>query len=261
MSGDKARGTDDIGASCDIGNLLAPGGILRAGINYNNPLLARRDPNTGELSGLAVDLSRQLAQNVGVPVELIPFDTAGNLAEAAKRRAWNVGYLAIDPARATDIEFTAPYLLLEGTYLVRTSSALRAIEDVDRRGVRIAVTARSAYDLYLSRTLKHAQLVRFDTTPQSIDMMVEQNLDAVAAVRTALVSAVTRVRDARILDGHFMTIPQAAGVPVGAPTAARYVSRFIEGAKASGLIADLLKRHGLGANDAIVAPASPMNER
>ena len=235
---------------------LAPGGTLRAGINYNNPLLARRNPKSGDLSGVAVDLSLQLARNIDVPVELIPYDTAGKMAAAAVHRAWDVAYLAIDPARAAAIEFTAPYLELEGTYLVRADSPLHTIEDVDRDGVRIAVTARSAYDLFLSRKLTHARLVRAETTPISIDLMVAQNLDAVAAVRTALAAAAGRVPGARILGGHFMTIPQAAGVPQGRPSAARYVRQFIEDAKASGLIGDLLKRHGLGPNDAIVAPAS-----
>ena len=243
--------------SAQIKAELAPSGVLRAGINYNNPLLSRRDPKTGDLSGVAVDLSRQLARNIGVPVELIPYDTAGGMAAAAAQHTWDIAYLAIDPARATTIEYTAPYLLLEGTYLVRDASRLHAIEDVDRDGVRIAVTARSAYDLFLSRNLKYAQLVRAETTPVSIDMMVAQNLDAVAAVRTALVAAAGRVPDSRILKGHFMTIPQAAGLPKGRPLAARYVRQFIESAKASGLVADLLKRYGLGPDDAIVAPAAP----
>ena len=256
MSGSGATDQGAADSSFLVRASLAPSGTLLAGINYNNPLLSRRDPKTGELRGVAVDLSRQLAQNVGVGVELIPYDTAGNLAQAAANVAWDIAFLAIDPARATDIEFSPPYLLLEGTYLVRSTSPLRAMEDFDQDGVRIAVTARSAYDLYLSRTLKHAQLARFETTPLSIDKMVEQNLDAVAAVRTALVAAAGRVPDARILSGHFMTIPQAVGVPRGRPLAARYVRQFIERAKASGRIAELLKRHNLGANDAIVAPAS-----
>jgi polar amino acid transport system substrate-binding protein len=236
---------------------LAPSGVLRAGINYNNPLLARRDSKTGDLSGVAVDLSRQLAGNFGVPVELLPYDTAGGMAAAAAQRAWDIAFLAIDPARATTIEYTAPYLLLEGTYLVRAGSPLRTIEDVDQDGVRIAVTARSAYDLFLSRNLKAAQIVRAETTPISIDLMVAQNLDAVAAVRTALVAAGGRVPGSKILEGHFMTIPQAAGLPRGRPLAARYVRQFIEVAKTSGLVADLLKRHGLGPDDAVVAPAAP----
>jgi polar amino acid transport system substrate-binding protein len=233
---------------------LAPTGTLRAAINYNNPLLAKRDAATGELSGLAVDLSKELGRRIGVPVELIPYDAAGRISAAAKTGDWDIAYLAIDPARAADIEFTAAYLELEGTYLVPAGSPLQAIGDVDREGVRIAVTAGSAYDLFLSRELKHAQLVRAQTTPISIDMMIEQKLDAVAAVRTALVSGARRVPGSRVMSGHFMTIPQAAGVPQGRPAAARYVREFIEEMKASGFVANGLQRYGLGPDDAIVAP-------
>jgi polar amino acid transport system substrate-binding protein len=233
---------------------LAPTGTLRAAINFNNPLLAKRDAATGELSGLAVDLSRELGRRAGVPVDLIPYDAAGRISDAVKTREWDVAYLAIDPARAADIEFTAPYLELEGTYLVPEGSRLQNIADVDREGVRIAVTEKSAYDLFLSRELKHAQLVRAATTPISIDMMSEHKADAVAAVRTALVAGARRVSGARVLNGHFMTIPQAAGVPKGRPVAARYVREFIEEMKGSGFVTAGLASHGLGPDDAIVAP-------
>jgi polar amino acid transport system substrate-binding protein len=235
---------------------IAPSGTLLAGINYNNPLLAERDAASGELRGVVVDLSRELARRIGVPVKLVPYESAGKMSDAAKTRAWDIAYLAIDPARSGDIEFTAPYLELEGTYLVPSGSAIQKIEDVDRAGVHVAVTAKSAYDLFLSRQMKNAQLVRFATTPISIDMMVAQKLDAVAAVRTALVTGARRVPDSRVLSGHFMTIPQAAGVPKGRPLAAQYVREFIEDMKASGFVAEALTKHGLGPNDAIVAPAS-----
>jgi polar amino acid transport system substrate-binding protein len=237
---------------------LAPTGTLRAGINYNNPLLAQRDPASGELRGVAVDLSRELARRLGVPVALVPFDSAGRMSGAVKDGAWDVAYLAVDPARAGDIDFTAPYLELEGTYLVPAGSALRRIEDVDRDGVRIAVTARSAYDLFLTRELKHAQLVRAATTPESIEMMRAQKLDAVAAVRTALVSSAGQLPGARVLSGHFMTIPQAAGIPRGRPAAARFLRQFIEDMKSSGFVAAALARHGLKRDDAIVAPPAPV---
>ncbi|HUR58313.1 MAG TPA: ABC transporter substrate-binding protein [Opitutaceae bacterium] len=235
---------------------LAPTGTLRAGINYNNPLLAQRDVATGELRGIAVDLAREVGRRVGVPVQLIPYDAAGRMSDAVKSGAWDIAYLAVDPARAADIDFTAPYLELEGTYLVPAGSPLRRIEDVDRDGVRIAVTAKSAYDLFLTRELKHARLLRAGTTPESIDMMVAQKLDAVAAVRTALVSGAPQVPGSRVLSGHFMTIPQAAGIPRGRPAAAAYVRQFIEDVKRSGFVAEALARHGLKRDDAIVAPAA-----
>jgi polar amino acid transport system substrate-binding protein len=236
---------------------LAPSGTLRAAINYNNPLLARRDATSGELSGLAVDLSKELARRIGVPLELIPCEAAAKITGSATRNVWDVGYLAIDPLRAMDIDFTAAYVELEGTYMVPTGSSLQRIEDVDREGVRIAVTAGSAYDLFLSRALKHAQIVRADNTPLSFQLMVTEKLDAVAAVRTALVAAAKQLPGSRVLNGHFMTIPQAAAVPKGRPAAARYVSDFIEEMKASGFVASALQKYGLGPDDAIVAsPAS-----
>ena len=202
-------------AADGVSDELAPTGTLRAAINYNNPLLARRDAGTGELNGLAVDLSRELARRVGVPLQVIPYDAAGKITASARDNVWDIGFLAIDPLRATDIDFTAAYVELEGTYLVPAGSPLRRIEDVDRKGVRIAVTANSAYDLFLSRELKGAQIVRASTTPQSVELMLAQKLDAVAAVRTALITEAKRLPGARVLSGHFMTIPQAAGVPRG----------------------------------------------
>jgi polar amino acid transport system substrate-binding protein len=236
---------------------LAPTGTLRAAINYNNPLLASRDGATGELSGLAVDLSRELARRVGVPLELIPYDAAGKISGSALSNTWDIGYLAIDPLRAKDIDFTAAQVELEGTYLVPAGSPVQRIEDVDRDGVRIAVTANSAYDLFLSRELKHAQLVRAENTPKAVELLLEQKLDAVAAVRTALVTAAKCLPGSRVLGSHFMTIPQAAGIPKGRPAAARYVSEFIEEMKASGFVAATLRKYGFGPDDAIVAqPAS-----
>lgn len=236
---------------------LAPSGTLRCAINHNNPLLARRDPATGRLSGLSVDLSRELARRLGVSVELIPYESAGSVSGAAKSGAWDVAYLAIDVKRAADIDFSPPYLRIEGTYLVPPGSSLRDVDDVDREGVRIAVTANSAYDLFLSRELKHAQLVRAPTTPKSVEMLLEQKLDAVAAVRTALVTAARGIPDSRVMKGYFMTIPHAMAVPKGRPEAARYVVDFLEEMKATGAIAAALARHGLGPDDVTVTqPAS-----
>lgn len=236
---------------------LAPSGTLRAAINYNNPLLGRQDPATGELRGLAVDLSRELARRVGVDVELIPYGSAGQMAADAAKDLWDVAYLAIDPARAENIDYSAAYSELEGSYLVPAGSPLQTIAEVDREGVRIAVTGGSAYDLFLRRELQHAELVRADSTPESFDLLTDQHLDAVAAVKAALGPLHERLPGSRILAGNFMTIPQAAGVPKGRPEAARYVHDFIEEMKASGFIAEAFKRHGLGPDDAIVAGPAP----
>lgn len=236
---------------------LAPKGHLRAAINYNNPLLARRDAASGTLSGLAVDLSQELARRAGMSLTLVPYDSAGKISASALGDAWDIAFLAIDPLRAQQIAYTVAYLELEGTYLVPASSVLQRIEDVDRSGVQISVTAGSAYDLFLSRHLRHARLVRANDTPRSVVMMREDKLDAVAAVRTALVAEARRAPELRVMGGHFMTIPQAAGVPQGRPLAARYLQAFIEEMKVSGFVASALQRYGHGPEDAIVAGSTP----
>ncbi len=241
----------------DVRMELAPTGALRAAINYNNPVLARHDAATGTLSGVAVDLSKELAHRIGTRLELIPYEAAGRITASAQDNVWDVAFLAIDPVRGENIAFSAPYLELEGTYMVWAGSALHRIQDVDRAGVRIAVTRGSAYDLFLSRVLKYPQIVRAQDTPKSMELMLEQKLDAVAAVRTALVAEAKRVPGLRVLDGHFMTIPQAAGVPKGRPVAARYVSQFIEEMKASGFIARAMKMHGYGPDDAMIVTPTP----
>ena len=190
----------------------------------------------------------------GVPVELVPYDAAGKMTDAAKAGAWDIAFLGIDAARAMEIDFTAAYIELEGTYMVPAGSMLRRIDDVDRSGVRISVTAGSAYDLFLSRALKQASIVRAPSTPASFTLLQTQRLDAVAGVRTALVAAAKDLPGSTVLSGHFMTIPQAMGVPKGRTAAARYVREFVESVKASGFVATALRRHNLTADDAIVAP-------
>jgi polar amino acid transport system substrate-binding protein len=234
---------------------LAPTGTLRAGINYGNPILAQGSPATGDLRGIAVDLARELARRIGVPVALVPYDAAGKMTDAVKTGAWDVAFLAVDPARASEISFTAPYLEIEGTYLVPAGSPLRTIEDVDRDGVRVAISAKSAYDLFLSRDLKHAQIVRAPSIPASIDLFTSDKLDAVAGVRQALVSAAAKIPGSRVLEGRFMVIPQAAGVPNGREAGARYLRQFIEDAKASGLVAQALKKSGVEDSVTIAPPA------
>lgn len=234
---------------------FAPTGKLRAAINHGNPVLAARDVNTGELRGVTVDLSRELGRRLGLPVELVPFDAAGKVSAAVKAGVWDIAYLAIDPERAQDIDYTAPYVELEGTYLVPAGSKLRNVADADQAGVRIAVNPKSAYDLFLSRNLKHARIVRPATAPESFELLTRREVDAVAGVRTALVTASRTIPGARVMKGRFMTIPQAAGLPKGRPQALRFLREFIESVKASGFIAAALKRHGLTADDAIVPDA------
>ncbi|MFN0105873.1 MAG: ABC transporter substrate-binding protein [Bryobacteraceae bacterium] len=234
---------------------FAPTGRLRAAINHGNPVLASRDTKTGELRGVTVDLSRELGRRLGLPVDLVPFDAAGKVSAAAKEGVWDVAYLAIDLERAQDIDYTAPYVELEGTYLVLDGSKLRNIEDADRARVRIAVSPKSAYDLFLSRNLKQARIVRPTSAAESLELLAKRELDAVAGVRTALVTASRTIPGSRVMKGRFMTIPQAAGLPKGRPQALRFLQEYIEGAKTSGFVAAALKRHGMTDDDAIVPGA------
>ena len=224
---------------------LAPTGKLRVGINYGNPVLATRDPAGGELRGVAVDLARELGARMEAPVELVGYDAAGKMVEGLKAGAWDVAFLAAEPGRAGEISFTAPYMLIEGTYLVPAGSPLRAIEDVDREGVRIAVSADSAYDLFLSRNLKRARLVRAPSPNASFELLIAGAAEALAGVRQPLVAGAEKLPGSRVLDGRFMAIGQALGLPKGRDAGAGYLRAFIEDVKASGFVARAIERAGI----------------
>jgi polar amino acid transport system substrate-binding protein len=243
--------------SAGVRSEMAPSGTLRAGINLGNILLAQGTQAGGDLRGVAVDLSRELARRLGVPIEFVTYDAAGKMTDAVKTGAWDVAFLGVDPARAGEITFTAPYLEIEGTYLVPDSSPIRAIGDVDREGVRVAVGAKSAYDLFLTRSLTRATLVRAPSSPDAIDMFVKEKLEVVAGVKATLVSASKRLPATRVIDGRFMTIQQGAGVPKGRDAAARYLSAFIEEVKASGFVAAALKKSGVDGEASVAPPAVP----
>ena len=232
----------------DVTKQLAPTGKLRAAINLGNPVLAQGTPDAPR--GVTVDLARELARRTGLALELVPFDAAGKVFEALKRDAWDVAFLAIEPVRAAEIAFTAPYVIIEGVYLVPKDSPLKTVADVDRPGVRIGVNKNSAYDLFLTRTLKHAELVRGDN---GVQLFVERKLEATAGVKQPIAAYAKAHPEVRLIDGRFMEIRQAMGVPQGRPAAAAYVKKFVEEMKASGFVADALKRSGQP--DAAVAPA------
>ncbi len=231
--------------SPDVVSDIAPTGKLRVGINYGNPILAQKDPATGEPRGVAVDLSRELARRLGVPLEFVFYDAAGKMTDALKTGAWDVAFLAVDPKRAAEISFTAPYVEIEGAYLVPAGSPIRSIEEVDREGVRIAVGAKSAYDLFLSRNLKHARLMRAATFEETIDLFLTSKLDVLAGVKQPLAEAAAKIPGSRVLEGRFMVINQASGVPKGREAGALYLRAFIEDAKASGMVAESLKKSGI----------------
>ena len=232
-------------ASAAAAGELAPGGTLRAGINLGNPVIAQRDPAGGDPRGVGAALARELARRIGANVRFVTYETAGKLADAAKRQEWDLAFLAIDPERAADIEFSPPYVHIEGTYMVRADSPLRAIEDVDHDGVRVAVGVKSAYDLYLTRHMKHAQLLRFADTPDSIRHFLDDRLEVAAGVRQPLDSAAREHGGLRVMEGNFMVIRQASGVPKGRLAAHRYLSDFIEEAKRSGFVARALAESGV----------------
>jgi polar amino acid transport system substrate-binding protein len=231
---------------------LAPGGNLRAAINFGNPILATKDATSGQPRGVSVDLLRALAQRLGVAVELVQFESAGKVVEAARAGVWDVAFVAIDPARAQDMLQSPPYLMIEGAYLVTADSPIRRNEDVDRPGTRIAVGKGSAYDLYLSRELKNAQLVRAPTSPTVTDLFVAQKLDVAAGVKQQLQADAKRYPGLRLLDGRFMVIHQAMATPQGRDAGARYLHEFVEAMKSSGFVAQALARHGI--EGATVAP-------
>ncbi len=229
---------------------LAPNGTLRAAINYGNPLLATRDAN-GEARGVSVDMARELARRLGVPLELVIYTAAGKVVEGIAVGAWDVGFFAIDPVRAADTDFTAAYLLIEGAYLVPEGSPIRRNEDVDRAGVRVAAAKGSAYDLYLTRALKQARLVHAPTSQAVTDMMLGRGLEVAAGVRQQMQADARRLPGLRLLDGRFMEIRQAMALPKGRAAGAAYLRDFVEEMKASGFIAEALRRHGV--DGAVVA--------
>jgi polar amino acid transport system substrate-binding protein len=231
---------------------LAPAGVLRAGINLSNFLLVTGRAANGDPQGIAPDMAGEIAARLKVPLRLIPYESPGKLADAVAD--WDVGLIGAEPARAEQITFSAAYLEIEATYLVPASSTIRSVEEVDRKGVRIAVAQRSAYDLYLTRTIQHAELVHAAGLDASYDLFVREKLDALAGLRPRLVKDVQRLPGARVLDGRFTAVQQAVGTPKARTASAAFLAAFVEEAKASGLVAALIARHGVhGVN---VAPAA-----
>ena len=233
---------------------FAPTGVLRAGVNFGNIVIAQKDPAGGAPRGVGPDLARELARRLGVPIAYVTYDTAGKMADGVKQGAWDVAFLAGDPARAAEIEFSAAYVQIEGPYLVAKDSPLKAIADVDRDGVRVAVGDKTAYDLYLARALKNAKLVRAPTSIAAVELFRAQHLDAAAGVKNFLVAIASKDPGVRVIEGNFMVIGQASGVPKGRMAAAKYLADFIEEAKASGFVANALGKSGV--TDATVAPAA-----
>ncbi len=234
---------------------FAPGGTLRASINLGNPILANKDAATGEPVGVSIDLAREFARRLGVGVELVVFEKAAASVDAVKNEKADIGFFAIDPARSEGLLFTAPYVLIEGSYLVRESSELTGNEQVDRAGHRISVGAGSAYDLFLTREIKEAEIVRLQGAAAALAALRSGAVEVAAGIRQLLEGEAQREPGVRVLPGRFMVIQQAMGTPASRGAEAQaLLAAFVEEMKASGFVADALARHRI--EGAIVAPAS-----
>lgn len=232
---------------------FAPTGRLRAGINLGNPILAAAGTRGGPPQGVSVDLARALAERLALELDLVVFDAAGASVQAVTKEAADIGFFAVDPLRGAGIAFSEPYVLIEGGYLVNEASPIHGQEDVDRPGHRVAVGQGSAYDLHLTRALRHATVVRAPTSPTVVDTFVAQGLEVAAGVRQQLEADCQRLPGLRLLAGRFMVIPQAMGLPKGrGEGATSFLRSFVEEMKASGFVAEALRRHGI--EGALVAP-------
>ena len=229
----------------DLKKELAPTGKLRVGLNYGNFLLVLKDAPDGSPRGIAPDLGRELGRRVGVPVEFVRFKQAGDLADAATSGAWDVAFLGAEPKRANEIAFSAAYLEIPITFLVPAGSPIRAIAEVDRDGVRVAVADKSAYELYLTRTLKHAKLHRAQGSDASYELFVREKMDALAGLKPRLVTDAERLPGSRVLDGQISGVQQAVGVPRDRENAAKFTREFVDEIKRSGLVAKTIDRHGV----------------
>lgn len=231
--------------SDDVRAQLAPKGVLRAGINMANKLLVTAETASGEPDGVGPELAGHIADRLGVQVVYVPFASPGELADAVTEDVWDIGLIGAEPTRAEKIIFTAAYVEIEATYLVPEASPLMTVEDVDKQGVRIAISGRSAYDLYLTRSLENAQLCRAEGLPGALELFLAEKMDALAGLRPALKDDLDKVPGGRILEGQFTAVQQAVGTARTRSEAAAYLSDIVEDAKVSGLIAQLIDKHGV----------------
>lgn len=231
---------------------LAPHGVLRAGINMSNFLLVTGRSASGDPDGVSPSMARAIADRLGVPVQYVPFPKPGELADRAGQDVWDIGLIGAEPARAEKIAFTAAYAEIEATYLVPAGSPITSVQDVDKPGVRIAVTARSAYDLWLERNIKQATLIRSNSLDGALEQFVNEKLEALAGLRPRLLTDVKTLPGATILEGQFTAVQQAVGTAKSNTEAAKFLRDFVEEAKASGLVAKYIGQHKV--NGLSVAP-------
>ena len=222
---------------------LAPSGTLRVGLNHGNFLLVTPGSSATDPRGVAPDLARELARRLGVPIEFSKYETAGALGDAVRTGAWDVAFLGAEPQRATEIAFTAAYLEIPATYLVPAGSPIRTIADVDREGVRIAVAEKSAYELWLSRNIKHAKLVLTKGIDASYNAFVNDKLEVLSGLRPRLLSDVQKLPGARLLDGQFTAVQQAIGTAKARSAGAEFLRTYVEDVKASGFVGEAITRN------------------
>jgi polar amino acid transport system substrate-binding protein len=239
--------------SKELLKIIAPTGKLRASINLGNPILANKDPETGKPFGISIDLANAFAEKLGLDIEMLVFDSAGKSVEAVTQEKADIGFFAVDPLRGEGIAFTAPYVLIEGAYLVKDGSPIKNNDEVDAQGNRVVVGKGSAYDLFLSREIKFAEIVRAPTSPSVVSVFLEGAYEVAAGVRQQLESDAAKTSGLRLLPGRFMVIQQAMGLPKNrGDIAPRLLSDFVEEMKGSGFIANAMQRHGI--QGASVAP-------
>jgi polar amino acid transport system substrate-binding protein len=224
---------------------LAPQGVLRAGINLGNILLVTGTGPGGEPTGVSPDMAGAIAERLGVPVSYVTYASPGQVADALAEDAWDIALIAADPVRAETIAFAPAYVEIEATYLVAADAPFHGVNDIDQPGIRIAVSDRSAYDLYLSRSLKHAELCRGAGLAGALQLFLDERLDALAGLRPALRQNAADHPGHRVLDGRFTTVEQAIGTKPQNTEALAFLQAFVAEARASGLIADLIRRHGV----------------
>jgi polar amino acid transport system substrate-binding protein len=223
---------------------LTPTGKLRVGVNLGNFLLVQRNAD-GSIRGIVPDLAQELAKRLGVAAELRHYEKVGEVADGAKKGEWDVAFIGAEPQRAAEIDFSAPYVEIEATYLVPAGSPIKSIAEVDRKGVRIAVAERAAYHLWLERNIKHAELLTAQGIDGSFELFQKDKLDVLAGLKPRLMQDVEKLPGAKILEGRFTAVQQAIGTPKGRPEGAAYLRKFAEDVKASGLVAQLIARHGI----------------
>lgn len=222
---------------------LAPTGVLRAGINLSNFLLVTGRSEKSEPVGVAPDVAREIAASLGVPVTYVSFKSPGELADQVNNNVWDIGLIGAEPQRAASISFTAAYVEIDATYMVPKNSPIKSIADVDKPGVRIAVSARSAYGLWLENNIKHATLLPVSGLDAAFNKFVDEKLDVLAGLRPGLLKDIEKAPDMKILDGKFSAVQQAVGTPKPNSAGATYLANFVENAKRSGLVASLIERH------------------